>query len=140
MRRQLVNEPTHITPTSQTVLHSDICTLDAISTSDHRVVLTSLSLKTTKPPSYTGKVWHYNNADFEGLNTMLRAHDWDFISSRETSVDQATEVFTDTLFSTAIDFIPYRTTKVNPNDKPFMIPLTKRLIRIRNRWNGKYDK
>ena len=86
---QIVTEPTHSSPTSDTLIDLiflsapnnlvSCTTIPALANSDHLGLLTSISTNSARacPKKSQHKVWRYSHANFESACEYLAAVDWD---------------------------------------------------------------
>ena len=83
--KQIINDPTRITPNSATlidlILISDSLSCTSIGTiapfcSDHHAIYFSTNFMNTKSKSYTRKIWQYDNADFNLYRQKLYECNW----------------------------------------------------------------
>ena len=86
---QIVTEPTHSSPTSDTIIDLiflsarnnlvSCTTIPALANSDHLGLLTSISTNPARacPKNSQRKVWRYSHANFESACEYLAAVDWD---------------------------------------------------------------
>ena len=147
---QLIEQPTHFTQTSAYILDlvitdspGYICesgTLLPICELHHVPVYAKFTFYKYVPPSINRQVWHYNNADWEALNTDLSNITWTEILDQYMDMDTIVSRFTSTYIDTARKYIPVRNVKLRSKDKPWVTPHLRKLIRLRNRWSGRYNK
>ena len=140
---QLIDEPTRITETCQSLL--DLIITDSPghfsdwgtepSVADHMLVYGTLHIHIDSGRCFTRYIWHYKNADFEGLNRELNNIDWEGSFHNLPDLQKATRYLTVNIKAVAMKYIPYKRIKINPKDKPWMTSYIKYLIRIRNRYS-----
>ena len=116
---QVVDEPTHITDTSSTLIDhvymsnpavcSGVSVEAPLGSANHNSIVVQLSFVKCKPRSVKRRVWLYQKADFEGLNDHLMDSLPDKLHST-MDVNNHWECFQDTIMSGASDFIPNFTT------------------------------
>ena len=146
---QLITEPTHFTDNSAYILDLMITdspgyvkecgVLPQICELHHAPVYSRFSITRHKLTTITREVWHYKNADTIGLNTALQNVDWSNII-HNSSVEMAVNQVTNKYLQTARDFIPVRKVKIRSKDKPWVTLGLRKLIRLRNRWSGIYNR
>ena len=83
--------------------------------------------------SYFREVWNYKNADFNLLNNLIEAINWDTIINETRSVDQACESFTDLFLKFCKERIPCKNVLIRQNDKPWFSSELRYNIRLRDR-------
>ena len=147
---QLIKEPTHFTENSAYILDLIITDspgyinksglLDPICELHHVPVYANLSICREKIPSKSREVWHYNNADIEGLNAALHDLDWKNMIENNQDINNTVTRFTETFISIAKQYIPVRKINIRSKDKPWVTPGLRKLMRLRNRWSGRYNK
>lgn len=137
----LINEPTRITPTSETCLdliltnHKSIITTYEVLApfhSDHCTVAAEVTFKTYKSLSYKKTLWKYEQADLESIKYKLETTNWSFINTLE-NMNIINETFTKNLLDICNECIPKVTLTVRPNDKPWMTNEIRRIMRQRDR-------
>jgi hypothetical protein len=146
---QMVTECTRITEHSAYLL--DLCitdspayvtktyTLDEIGNLDHKPVIAEFNYKYVNNRTMTREVWHYNNGDYQSFNSDITDIDWNDILV-ENDINLSTEQLTEKILQLAEQHIPKRTVHSRTKDKLWFNGRIKKLIRIRNRWNGTYNR
>ena len=146
---QLINEPTHytghsaylldviITDAPYNVLHSGV--LNGICNLHHRPVYAKFNFKQVVHSSHNREMWHYKNGDYEGLNNELSNFGWDSVFQHD-DVNDIVQDFQNVLVTTAKKYIPVKNITIRSKDKPWMNGNIKNLIRLRNRWCGRYNR
>ena len=99
---QLINELTYHTATSANILDLiftdsprhiiNMGTLPPIGTSKHEVVFCEYARRIYKEKPYKKEIWKYQDADIEGLNTVIAEFPWDDIMPDD--INQAAEIWT----------------------------------------------
>ena len=136
---QIIHSPTRITPYSSTlidlILVSDSLHCNDRGTitpfcRDHHAVFFRTNFVTTKTNSYTRKICHYDQADFNHYRQKSRecnwAHDSEFLD------DQINNIIGNVIKS-AEQTIPNTEVVIRPRDLPWFHNEIRRCIRIRNR-------
>ena len=147
---QLIEQPTHFTQTAAYILDliitdspGYICesgTLLPICELHHVPVYAKFSIYKYKPPSIARQVWHYKNAEWEALNTELCNITWLDSTDQNTDVDTLVTALTSKYIDTAKKHIPVRNIRIRSKDKPWVTPKLRKLIRLRNRWSGTFNR
>ena len=124
----LINEPTRITPTSETCLDQIITSCPRIvnsvhvkppiSTNDHCTVGAMLNFIIKYDAAYERHVWKYDDGDYLGMRNMLANTNWDDCFNVD-SVHVACQRWIDKLLNVARQFIPNHMATIRPKDKPF---------------------
>lgn len=145
---QIITEPTHYTDHSAYLL--DIIITDSpgfieqsgllphIGNLHHLPIFARFKYTYMSRRSFTRDVWHYHNGNYVNLNAELSEFDWSELITEYDVSSCTTELF-DVFLNITKKHIPYRTIRVRPKDKPWMNPYIKHLIRLRNRWTGRYN-
>ena len=138
-----VREPTRITDNSATCLDQIITnipncvksiTVDPpLCTNDHCTVGIDLTLKVSRDIAYFRHIWLYKHADYLGFRKALIDFDWNICFVNKT-VNEACEIWSETVLNIARMFIPNKVVQIRPNDVPWysteLRRLKRRLIRI----------
>ena len=146
---QLITEPTHFVNNSAHILDLMITdspgyviesgVLQSVHDLHHLPVFSKYSITQSRQYPVKREVWHYRNADVNGLNTAIQAFNWTELINSD-NVDSAVDRFTKTYMHIAKDFIPTRVVKKRAKDKPWITSGLRKLIRLRNRWSGIYNR
>lgn len=141
---QLVNEPTRITQSGESILDL-ICsdspgvfvskgTLSPPSNCDHNIIFGKLSISVYKPKCFKRKVRNFNVIDEVPLNVLLNAG-WDdiFFENTASNIDVIYEKWRALFLSIVHRFIPSKIVMIRPNDKPWMNGAIRRAIRKHDR-------
>jgi hypothetical protein len=144
---QIITEPTHFTDHSAYLL--DVIITDSpgymvshgvmspISNLHHLPVFAEISFKTIPiRKTFSRQVWHYKNANWEGLNTALSLKPFEFNSQ---DVNEVLKCFITDVYETCTQYIPNRVVKVRARDKPWMTSRIKYLINQRNKWIRRFN-
>jgi exonuclease III len=146
---QLIDEPTHFTDHSaylldvivtdsfNSVVESGV--LESVNNLHHLPVYAKFDFKTVTTSSYIRELWHYRNGDYDGLNNEILNYHWDPVFD-EPDINNIVKDFQNILLTTAKKYIPVKKIKIRSKDKPWMNGQIKNLIRIRNRWCGRYNR
>ena len=139
---QLIRTPTRQTDTSSNLLdliftnNHQLTTrsgiLPSFSNIDHFPIFVDLDIErqqTMKPQER--HIWDYTRTDINRLTNTLINTDWSFID--DNNIDDATEIFTETILAAAADAIPIKPVKSNRNDKAWVTPELKSNMRKRDR-------
>ena len=132
------NQPTHITDSSSKyidiVLTNSISQISHVcmacpSMSNHSPVIITHGNPKTSRPTYSRVVYQYNRTDWDSVN--LSTAEWPQINN-ESDLDVITDKWT-TLFKTAVHkYTPQKTVTVRPEDKKWITPEIKNMIKRRN--------
>lgn len=138
----LINEPTRITPTRQSILDQVLVNmpnfvrnahvLPPVGYSDHCVVGVELNFKIPVDKAYYRHIWLYNKADFVGFRKSLSAVDWSYCFETD-DVNVACDRWSETFLNTARSHIPNKVVLVRPKDSPWYTNELRRFKRKVNR-------
>ena len=101
---QLVDEPTRITPTGESILDLFISdspgffissgSLSPPANCYHNIVYAILNCRKYKPRSFPRKVWNFKNIDSSALNNALLNANWDeILGDTSSDIDTLYEIF-----------------------------------------------
>jgi len=124
----LVQEPTRITATSQTVLDqiitnapnfvSNVSVTPPISTNDHCTVGAHINFKISTRIPYYRHIWLFKQANFDQFRQTLRDTDFNSIFVSE-NIDEVCEAWSEKFLAVAKEVIPNKLVLVRPNDSPW---------------------
>ena len=127
---QIIDEPTHITPTTSSLL--DIIITDApgyvvdsgthapIGDNYHCRIFCKVRIKFKREPAYSRTIWDYNTADFLSLTNTLSIAPWMMLNIYD-DLDDAVDYFKSLLIKTSQDFIPTRPLQSDPMINPGLL-------------------
>ncbi len=137
---QVINEPTHITPTNHSLLDViitdapgyiiDSGTLAPMGDNFHCRIYCKVRVKFRREPAHKRLIWNYKDADFTGLHTALRNAPWMF--DIFDNIDDGVDYFESLLLNTAHEYIPNKTVVIRPRDKPWFNNDVRRAFRKRD--------
>ena len=143
----LVDEPTRITPTSQSKLdriltnipHFVVKTevLAPLLLNDHCTITMTLRFRLHRGTTFKRLMWDYSKADFPGLRDYISNIDWSEILGEKDDIDLAATRWSDTILTAAKRYIPNREVIVRSNDKPWYNSNLRRLKRRVGRCHGR---
>ena len=149
---QLITEPTHYTSDNNN--KSNI--LDLIFTdspggvvssgveppvaASHHSVTYCVTGVIPKPLPYLRDIWSFDKGDYPSLNLALSEIPFIDILSNIESIDTCVSTWTELVLQAAREFIPNKTIKIKPQDKPWMTSHIKTLLKLRNRSFSRYNK
>ncbi len=144
---QLIDEPTRLNSlldlfiTDSPGYIDDYGTHSPISNIDHRIIFGHLKIHNSLPAKIHRKVWHYNRANFIDINNALTDAPWDVaFNTFGADIDAILDYYYGIINRIMDEYIPSKVLIKSKHDKPWMCPYLKWLMRIRNRWNGTYDR
>lgn len=142
----VINEPTRITPTSSTLLdpillnNSDILRHSLVLPSfcsDHCPSIIEINFSVLREKSYKKTIWDFDNGNFEQIRSYLNDIDWNTRLSNINDTNRVNEIINDEIYHVMNAFIPSKTVRVRPKDKPWINPEIKCFMRKRNRIHKK---
>ena len=124
----LINEPTRITATSQTILDqvltnapnfiSSVSVSPPLSTNDHCTISACADFKVHDKVPYYRHIWLFKKADFNQFGQALRHAD--FMSVFELiDLDDVCRAWSDKFLEIAKEHVPNKKILVRPNDSPW---------------------
>lgn len=123
-----IDEPTRITPTTETCLDQIITSCPnivnsvhvkpPISTNDHCTVGAMFNFIIKYDAAFERHVWKYDNGDYQGMRNLVATTNWDDCLDVD-SVDEACQRWIDKVLNIARQFIPNCMATIRPKDKPF---------------------
>ena len=150
---QLINEPTHFTESSSSLLDVIItCDSDIIHkayVSEHFLpadiryhcpIVGILNIEKVKAKSFKRLIWLYEDGDYDRFHEMLNSQDWDTIIQSNHSINDLAQEFTKILTESAKQTIPNKNVTIRKNDPPWMRNNVRKLIRKRKRAHRKAKK
>ncbi len=146
--RQLIKEPTRITPNSASLL--DLIFTDCpgyivdsgvsppVSDLDHHGVYCSLKLNWRRNPPVERKIYNYSATDFHNLRYALSYAPWHAVDDTIADCDKHADYFTSLYISIIDNIVPNRTIKIKPKDQDWLSAHVRHLIRQRDRCYRRY--
>ena len=99
-----------------------------------------MKIQNPLPSKIHRTVWHYKNADFQAINDGFRDAPWDLAFTTFDDIDDILDYYYDIIYESMERHIPKREIIKSKHDKPWMNGFLHWLLRLRNRWNGTYDR
>ena len=118
--KQIINDPTRITPNSATLIHliliSNFLSCTSRGTiapfcSDHHAIFFSTHFMNIKSKCYTRNIWQYDNADFNMYRQKLYECNWNM---ENMNMDERLNCIIDNITKTADQTIPNKTVTIRP--------------------------
>ena len=142
--QQCVNEPTHFTETSSSLLDLILvrnpeqlvyCNVGepifAQNTRYHCPTYGYLTFSKHKHHSFKRRVWYFNRGDYEKLREMTADTNWENL--KQTDIDEYANNITSRILSLAEECIPSRLVTIRPTDPTWLTSNLKAKIRKRKR-------
>lgn len=120
------------------VSQSDV--LQPIGDNRHLPVYGAVHFHVYSRSSYTKTIWHYNNADVEGLNETYSNIDWNTFIDLEQDIHNKAKTVSSLIIDQAREFIPNRRVKIRSKDKPWYTIQVRKLVKLRNRFSALYNR
>jgi hypothetical protein len=144
---QLIQSPTHVTPYFPfTANILDLVITDSpgyivnISHthlppigSHHQIVHVELKFQYQRDKIYSRDIWDYKNGDYQGLSTALSQVPWSDELNRFDHINEQAISWQNSFLNTCKTYIPNRSIKIRPMNKPWFNHDVKIAIRFRNR-------
>ena len=107
----------------------------------HQINLVKLDLKSSPPPPYKRKVFHYARANGPSFRESLFNFDWaDQLELLSNSPSDQVELLDSTILNVANNFIPNNEKTFTPRDPPWITKATKTLYNKYHRKFSRYAK
>ena len=145
---QLINEPTRITATSQTILDLVITdspghctshfTLSPPANCDHNVIVAKFNLSVPRPRAYRRHIWNFNSVDVNLLTHSLSSFNWDDLFVNIADMDSLYDTWFSIFTSIVKKFIQFWEVTIRPRDKPWMTSAIRRSMRKRDKLLRKF--
>jgi hypothetical protein len=148
--RQLIDQPTRITATSEYLL--DLIITDSpgyilnsgvtipICNVDHHGVFCKLKLKSYTDSSFERKIYNYEAADYIRLRETLSYAPWDTGILLFDDINDIVTYYYNIFKDVVNEFIPNKIIKVRSRDKEWMRQYILRLINVRDRLRRRFSK
>ena len=139
---QIIDEPTHITENSASLLDViitdspayiiDSGTWPPLGDPFHCSIFCKFQLQFNREGKYKRHIFNYDQCNYDLMNAAVSAAPWNVLDIFD-NVNEAEEYFTGLLTSICQDHVPNREITVRPRDKPWMNKLVKKAIRKRDK-------
>jgi hypothetical protein len=142
---QVIEEPTHFTETSATLLDLFIVNdknkvkvagvgepVYSDSIRYHCPIYVILSFKKNHKPTFRRTIWKYEDGNYDMFRQELASVNWDSLLSNQ-NIDSATSIITDIILAAASKAIPNKLVAIRPQDPPWMHSQIRKMIRKRKR-------
>ena len=101
--------------------------------SHHQIIYAELKIQYLRDKTYNREIWYYDRGDYQGLLTELEKVPWGDGNTQQNTIDDKATNWKNSFMDTCKSFIPNRTIKIRPTDKPWFTHDVKIAIRHRNR-------
>ena len=139
---QIINEPTHILPSSSSCIdliftnQPNMITNSGVHPSLHRnchhqEIFAKVNMKIFHPPPYKHLGWDYCNANVEEINSATESFNWEKAFDGK-DIHAQVALFNETLLNIFSNFIPNRTKTFTYSDPPWMTEDIKNKIKLKN--------
>ena len=127
---QMISEATHILPNSSTCI-------DLLFTNQpnliiearvypslhpnchHQIIFAKINFEIFFPPIYDRQIWHYNNADINGIRASINNVNWDSVFLG-INVNKQVELFNNYILNIFHNFIPNEIISIGESDPPWI--------------------
>ena len=141
---QLVSEPTRYSENTASLLDliitdspgyvTDVQVHSPIANLDHCIVSCRILFEFSKDKPFTRQIWDYSCARYGALNDALKGYIFDNDDDINTRVEKVTRFILDTTKM----YIPCKSVRIRPNDKPYITAACRHADQIRDRWHKRY--
>mgnify|MGYP001793479390 CR=1 FL=1 len=139
---QIITEPTHILPNSNTCIDLLFTNQPNIVSESgvyptlhnhchHQLIYAKINFKTYFPPPYERLVWHYSRAKVENIRMSLDRINWER-EFHDLTIDKQVELFNNHLLNICYNYIPHETITINDKDPPWIDSIVKKKIEEKN--------
>jgi hypothetical protein len=146
---QIINAPTRITPTTQTILDVLVCPNNLLpieinnirmdDISDHNFVYAKFNIKKSKPPALFKSYRDFSKFNFESFTADVLQIDWDYIYLCNT-VDEMVYFFNQNIIQLYDTHAPMRKARITKPPAPWLTENLKLLMNLRNVAFRKYKR
>ena len=130
--QQLINEPTHILPSSPSCIDLIFTNQPSLVVSsgthsslhascDHQITYCKLNCKIEYPPPYQRLVWKFKKANATSIRKAILTVNWEFLFFNK-SVHEQVSIFGNTLMNIFLNYIPNKFVNIDGKD-PLCISL-----------------
>ena len=148
---QIICEPTRYTATSANILDliitdspgqiNKVEVIPPIHNLDHCIISCRLGVSHMYDKVFYRQIWNYDQADYVGLNESLSENlNRDVTITQAQNIDECLTIFNSILLEYMKQYIPNRTIKVRPRDKPYITHVCRMADRDRDRWHKKFQR
>ena len=146
---QIIEEPTHYAPNSNSLL--DLIITDSpgyildsgvgvpIGDPYHCYVFCRLSIKYNTDKKYERTFWKYSEANFLDLNEDLNTAPWDTMFIFD-DINDMTNYFTELFLDACRKHIPQKSVTINPKDKAWMTNEIKHKLHVRDKYHRRWKR
>ena len=147
---QLISEPTHILPNSNSCIdliftnqpnlvvtcgtHSSLN-----SKCHHQITHCKLNLIIEYPPPYQQLVWDYKKANIENIKKSLESVNWETLCNNK-SVNTQVCIFNETIMNIFLKFVPSKLVTFDDSDPPLMNDFIRSKIKWKDQMHKTYKK
>ena len=144
----IIQDPTRVTDHSSTlidpiIVNNSVNVIDSgviggdTTVSDHRATYIAIQNTHIKSTCFKRRVWSYNRADFNALNTDINLYDWDSMFNSSVDINSMCLNFTNTFIDLCTKHIPNKIVTIRPNDKVWFDSDLRLELRKRDRFRKK---
>ena len=146
---QIINDPTHNAPNYSSLL--DLIITDSpgyildsgvghpLGDPYHCYIYCKVAIQYPNDKTYVREIWKYNEGDMPGLLETLSTCPWQVMDVYD-DLDDMVDYFTKLFLETCKEYIPYKSLKINPKDKPWMNKQVKFKLKERNKYYRRWKK
>jgi hypothetical protein len=108
--------------------------------SHHQIVYTELKIQYLRDKTYSRDIWNYKMGDYNGLHDALSHVNWVNENIIPNDINSLATYWHTSFMDTCRSFIPNRSIKIRPMDKPWFNHTVKIAIRNRNRFYKRFGR
>ncbi len=98
----------------------------------HQIVYGKLSVSNLVPPPYTRRVWYYDKANINAIQSSIDLFDWHKHLGNITCPNEQVKSLNEVLLNIFSNFIPNKLKTMRPRDAPWITQTIKNFLRKKN--------
>ena len=145
---QIINEPTHILPSSASFIDLILTNQPNLVRNSgvhpsfhqnchHQIIFAQINLKVYYPPPYKRLVWGYKKANIDAINLAIKSFNWENTFNR---INSQVELFNETHRNIFSNFTPNKIKTFKDIDHPWMNDDIKSKIKLKHKFYHRYLK
>jgi hypothetical protein len=108
--------------------------------SHHQIIYTELKIQYLRDKTYSRDIWNYKMGNYPGLHQALGQTNWETNNDIPVDINVLSTSWHNLFMETCKAFIPNRSIKIRPMDKPWFTHTVKIAIRNRNRFYKRFGR
>ena len=145
---QIINEPTHILPSSASCIdliftnQPNLVINSGVHPSlhencHHQIIFAKINLKVYYPPPYKRQVWDYKKANIDAINLAIKSFNWEKAFNGK-DINSQVKLFNETLLNIFSNFIPNKIKTFRDSDPPWINDDIKSKIKLKHKLYHRY--